>query len=143
LELGVIIINDSNDTNAAMAAFERNYQHHFNQNFPLHSFKPNRKQCPRLKWMTNGLVKSCNKKNKLYKCFKKSCKPEDKITYLNYFYKLKKLLRFAEKNYYDAEFKLVSDNLKKTWSLVNSLIKKKPVYDVIQSFVAYLPIVKK
>ena len=47
--------------------------------------------------MTQGLLRSCNKRSKLYKKYKISKKVEDKLKYIKYRNKLKSLLKKAEK----------------------------------------------
>lgn len=88
--------------------------------------------------MTKGLINinSCIWKGILYKHFRKSGHDEDKKNiYINYINQLKKLLRTVEKNYYAGKFNTVSSNLRKTWKLLNIVINKKLVNDIIGSFV--------
>ena len=127
-------ITNTHDVNAAMHIFEKTYQQKFNSYFPEKRCSTRRKNVPRMPWMTPALVKSSKKKAKLFKRYKKSGTPEAKIVYVTYLNIYKKCLVSAKKNHYDAKFKLVTNSLKKIWSLLNSLIKKKSVYDVIQSF---------
>ena len=48
--------------------------------------------------MSKGLVKACNKKNKLYKNYIKCKTPQSEEKYKKYKNKLVSLLRFCEKN---------------------------------------------
>src|SRR6218665_1877623 len=75
-------------------------------------------------WMTFGLLKSCNKKSKLYiKYLKKKRTADNKAKYIKYRNKFKTIRIKAEQLYYANEFTKNSHNLKKTWSIIRSLIK--------------------
>ena len=84
--------------------------------------------------MTKGLIKSCNNKAKLYKNFKRSGLKVDKLRYLTYLTKLLKILRIAETTYYAEKFRSLSTNLKKTWSLLNTIINKNHISDLTNPF---------
>ena len=75
--------------------------------------------------MTKGLLKSCNKKLKLYKTYCKYKSDDNKTRYIKYKNKLKSLLRKAEKDFYCNKFNKISGNIRQTWSLINSLLNKK------------------
>ena len=76
-------------------------------------------------WLTRSLVKACRKKNRLYKnhIMNKNIITEGK--YKKYKNKLTSILRYCEKQYYDDLFAEYSSNIKKTWSVLNSIIKNK------------------
>ena len=50
-------------------------------------------------WMTNGLVNSCKKKNRLYKMFLKIPNLQNETLYKDYKNKLTSIMRKAEKKY--------------------------------------------
>src|SRR5271155_911016 len=64
------------------------------------------------------------KKKNLFKKWLKSKKTEDKSKYIKYLSQLKKILKSAEKTYFDTQLKLVAGNLKKTGAILNVLISK-------------------
>ena len=105
---------------------------HFRKIFPEKVFKMNRKFRPRKEWVTKGLINSCIK-NKLYKKYKITGKLIDKENYNNYRNTLTKLLKLTEKSFYADKFRNVSNNLRKTWSILNRVINKTSVNDTIKS----------
>ena len=79
-------------------------------------------------WITPDLVNSINKKEKLYRAWKKSVTSKNKSGNLQLYneYKshrknLTKLIKHAKKTYYGNEFEKCTGNPKKTWSLINDL----------------------
>ena len=81
--------------------------------------------------MTKGLLKCCAKKSRLYSKYKKTNCALAKNRYLQYLNRLKKILKAAEKNYYSDLFTNASNNLRKTWKIIGTLLCKKPINDVI------------
>ena len=74
--------------------------------------------------MTSGLAKACETKSKLYKKHQR-CKTHDsKIKFTTYRNKLRSLLQKAEKDYYSKQLDYYKNNAKKSWNLINHLIKK-------------------
>ena len=73
-------------------------------------------------WMTRALLTSCKKKNKLYSNYKKHPTSNNKAKYLKYRNKFKALKLAAEKTYYEHEFARYSQDSKKTWRIIKSLI---------------------
>ena len=57
-----------------------------------------------LPWLTDGLIKSCKKKSRLLKAYKRSGTVGSKIRYVKYKNILKQLLRKEEKKYYEYMF---------------------------------------
>ena len=70
------------------------------------------------KWMTKGLLKSSNVKNKLYKTYKKYPSFLNKTNYTRYENKLINLCRYAENLYYINEFEINKNNTKQTLNLI-------------------------
>lgn len=112
------------DASNAYDLFHNQYNIIFNKHFPLKSLKCSYRLTPRHEWMTKGLIKSCLKKSKLYKKYRKTGKTVDKNCFVAYKKKLKHLLKVAEKTYYFDKFKSVSGNLRKTWKLLSSFTGK-------------------
>ena len=76
-------------------------------------------------WITQGLMKSCIRKSKLYMIYCKNRTLENKLRFTNYRNKLKSLLDKAEKFHYFELFNKMSGNIKETWKLLNSALNKK------------------
>ena len=77
-------------------------------------------------WITSGLLKSINVKNKLYfktchECFN----PEIKERYNRYKNMLDVLLKIAEKSYFEHKFTENQNNQKKTWQTINEALNRK------------------
>ena len=75
-------------------------------------------------WFTNGIKNACNKKNNLYKQFL-SCRTKNaEEKYKKYKNKLTTILRRCEKNYYNELLQSHQNDVKGTWKILNSIIKK-------------------
>ena len=117
-------VNETNDTNIVMTAFCDIYLSLFEKHFPEKCSRNKYKRTARQEWMTKGLINSCIKKAKLYKKFKKTGLKDDKVRYLTYLGMLKKLLRVAESNYYKDRFGAAAGDMRRTWSLLNTVLNK-------------------
>ena len=76
-------------------------------------------------WFTKTLKNACKKKNALYKKFLKSKNSIDETKYKTYKNKLTTILRNCEKSYYERLFESTKGDVKKTWGIINDLIKPK------------------
>ena len=76
-------------------------------------------------WITTGLVLSCKIKNKLHNKWIKArgttIEHVKKIEYKNYRSKLRNLIRASEINYFKSKFTKVCGDIKKAWSVINSI----------------------
>ena len=108
----------------------------FNQFFPNRTFKFSKKKYPRHEWMTKGLIKSCNKKSRLYKKFRQDPSLLNKTKYVIFRNKLKSLLVKAEKFYYREKFNSIQGDLCKTWKLLRTVMNRNNTYNVVNDFVA-------
>lgn len=104
----------------AYALFSLTFLQLYDRHFPLRSTKTGSKLSPRKEWMTRGLAKSCFRKSKLYR--NSLSDPSKLAFYVAYRNRLKSLLRIAEKSYYDAKLASYSGDLKRTWSLLRTII---------------------
>ena len=75
-------------------------------------------------WLTHGLKIAIMNKNKLYEQYRKNASTGRLEIYKMYKSKLNKLLRTAEKEYYDQIFINHKHNLKKSWSTIRAIINK-------------------
>ena len=76
-------------------------------------------------WITIGLAKSCNVKNRLYFLWRKSKSVRDWNNYQDYKRTLDKLLRKAKYDFYDKKFSDCKSDLKKTWRNINQILGRK------------------
>ena len=74
--------------------------------------------------MTESLLKSCRKKSRLLKVYKKTGANIAKIRYIKYKNTLKQALRHEEKKFYEHQFSIKANDARKTWKLINSLLNK-------------------
>lgn len=110
------------DTNRAYDTFLHEYKQKYELAFPICQMKPSRRNSPKNPWMSQGLLRSCNKKSKLYQKFIKNPNIQNKKAFTSYRNKFKAVRIQAEKNYYAAEFCRQSNNLKGTWKILKELI---------------------
>jgi len=114
---------DFPDPSMAYSTFETIFKQIYEESFPIKRIGKNVKQ--NKPWMTNCILKSIKRKNKLYKRF--LLKPDGNNEYLYKSYKntLTQLIRLAKKQYYDKILNDVKTNSKKTWQILNDIIKPK------------------
>ena len=94
----------------------------FNIHCPTLKTKLPKRKIPIKPWVTRGLIKSIQTKDKLYKKYVKKPTIENKTAYTKYRNHLNQLLRCSKKNYITSEIHLHKNNMKKTWGTLNSLL---------------------
>ena len=91
------------------------------------------KQIPRSKlkqkihkpWITNGLLKSIKVKQKMYRSHFLSNDPFKRDSYKKFTNILNKLKQQCKTTHYKQQFDFYKNNLKKTWTLISSLVNRK------------------
>ena len=73
-------------------------------------------------WFTKSLLRSINKRNKLYKQYLRHRSNEKLLRYKTYKNKLTDLLRVAKRLYFQNQIELNKINLKQTWRILNNAI---------------------
>lgn len=121
LSVNWTLIEDSSDPVQAYTEFHDTYSNIYNNCFPLRTVKSNSKICK--PWISKGLRKSINKKNKLYKQFLQNRITENR--YKIYKNKLTHSIRIAKRIYYDKKLTDNKANMKETWKILNSIINRK------------------
>ena len=76
-------------------------------------------------WMSKGLLISIKTKQKLYKSFFRSKDLEKVQKYKHYSNLLNHLKTKSKNDYYNKYFRSYQNNLKETWKLIGTLIKRK------------------
>ena len=89
----------------------------YNAAFPLKTLKISKKQQSSSPWMTKLLIRSCKTKSQLLVTSKKLGTDESRNKFTAYRNKLKKVIKAAEKMYYDQKFLENSSNSKKNLAL--------------------------
>ena len=97
------------------------YSRVYNACFPLKVIKGNLLNNCSSPWITPGLLKSINKKNRLYKKFITSPSLSNERKYKAYKNKLNHLIRIAKRKYYDTKFESAKNDLRTTWKLLNEV----------------------
>ena len=126
----VTLLCNNNDVNAGYEAFIAIYCNAFISFFPEKKVSCRKRTDPINEWMTEGLVRSVRKKNRLYK---KHMKAPDNlfftITFTNYRNKLKSILGKAKKDYLVKNFESASGDSAATWKFLNAIVRKgsKPI----------------
>lgn len=75
-------------------------------------------------WISKGIINACKKKNLLYKEFLKKRTIEAEQKYKLYKNKLTKIIRCSKIDYYSKLLEDNKNNVKKTWDVLNAIIKK-------------------
>ena len=73
-------------------------------------------------WVTSALLKSCQKKNKLYRYFIQYNSEQNKEAFVKYRNTFKKVKFQTKKIYYNKLFSEYKSNTHKTWNLIRSLV---------------------
>ena len=82
------------------------------------------------KWITNGILRSINKKYKLYKTLIQTDLDNTvlydrlKTEFKDYRASLRKIIRKAKRDYYTHIFNRHKNDIKKTWSLINETLNR-------------------
>lgn len=74
-------------------------------------------------WLTKGLLKSIRRKNKLYYKFINNRTPVNEERYKQYKNRLLKVIECGKRMYYSDSLAKTRNDIKGTWSIINSVIK--------------------
>ena len=116
-------ISRSRDTQQAFDTFHKHLVEIYNKHFPKIRIK--RKYNNRKPWLSEGLKNSIKQnKNKFYLKLKKvNSAPNDEL-YKSYRRKLQQLIKVAEKHHYHDLLIKYSNNMKKSWGVIKSVINR-------------------
>ena len=119
------LIKDSTVVKSTFSDFHSTLTHLYNKHIVVDKvFKSNRNKYEK-PWITTGLAKACKVKSKLHNIWIKSRgtmkENAAKTNYKSYRSKLKKLIQQAELNYFRNKFDNSSGNIRKAWSVINSI----------------------
>ena len=110
-----------------------------NKHFPVTTVRFNKYKHKHSTWITNGIIRSIKFKDKLYKLTKTT----STNSHLYNVYKqnlrvykniLKNVIKQAKYKYYENQFKKTANDVKKTWKVINSVIKDSQKNDNFPSF---------
>ena len=121
--------NNNDDPNHNHQILEESLIDSHNECFDTRVVKFNYKEHKISPWMTNGVLKSINHKNRFYKNFKQF-KPDsfiytEKQLYFNrYRNELKKTITHTKISYYKDLFKQYKFDMKKTWAVLSEILNR-------------------
>ena len=106
---------------------------------PCRTVKFNKKKHKVSPWISAGIIRSINFRDKLYKelklCPHISTEYNTKKNNLKVFNSiLKKIIRNAKKMYYESQFEKHKNDTRKTWGLINTILNKKKTVKELPEF---------
>ena len=118
------IPNILNETNSqiAFSTFYKTFKSLYDNCFNIVTKNLNKKDIEK-PWINETLLKQMKIRDKLYKLSVKNHVPRK--VYTDFRNLLNKQINVAKEKYYEKEFNIYEKNVKKTWSLINSVIKPK------------------
>jgi hypothetical protein len=90
----------------------------YNKHFPLRPVKATKVRLNQSPWITQGIVKSSRKKDKLYRKFLKTQNETNETKYKLYRNKLTHVIRKTKKMYFEKKFQTCKSDIKKTWDTI-------------------------
>ena len=115
-------ILDGVDANSDYNNFFNKFNELYDECIPMKKSKTNRKKIPQSPWITKGLLKSINVKNKLYKQYLLCPTEGNSVKFRSYRNKLNNLIRKCKREYYHNKFEKTKDNIRQTWKTINCVI---------------------
>ena len=119
----------ADNADASYNKLDKIIQNLIDKHFPDKYEKFDKYKHGKCKWITNGILNSIKKKDKLYKILRSTKKSDKnyetkKINFQTYQRLLKSSIRTAKKNYYFNQFNSIQNNIRKTWTAINNIINK-------------------
>ena len=125
-------INDVLNNQIAESAYEQFYkifQDSYDKSFPIKTKTITIKNIQK-PWVTETLISKIKRRDNLNKLANK--KKIDRTVYTEFRNNLTTELRQAKTNYYEDQFEMNANNTKKTWEVINSVIKSKKEYPKVK-----------
>ena len=128
------VIESINDANSAYDTFLQLYLEAYEQAFPLKIIKSSSNSHKREPWVTSGLLTSSRHKSRLYRKQASYPTTENINKYKKYNSIFNKLKRVLKKMHFNRILELARSDIKKTWSILNSVVGKKSDVKKFPSF---------
>ena len=120
----ILSIND--DVDKAYCVLYDEIESHLNESIPCITIKSNHRNTRRNPWITKGILRSINTKNRLYKkCVKHPKSSSRWAKYKRYRNKSNTIIKLSRQRYFDDNFRKVKGDTSYTWRVINDLIGKK------------------
>ena len=113
---------ENKDPDSAYNNFIVKFNALMNIHCPIIRSKLSKRKTPIKPWITKGLIKSIQTKDKLYKKYIKHPTINNKIIHTKYKNNLTQLLRLSKRNHISSEIELHKHNMKKMWGTLNNLL---------------------
>ena len=115
----------SPDVNQSMKNIEHTLSKVTDKHAPFKKVSISQRKRLKKPWITNCILVSIKKKQKLFKSHFMSNDPERAKEYKTYKNKLTKIKEIAKKNYFQPQFDMHKGNIKMSWKLIGMLINRK------------------
>ena len=116
------VLNE-NDANKSFDMLMEIVNFHYTNSLTLYTCKTsNYKKTPRQPWITKSLLRSINRKNKLFYKYKSHPTETNKNQYKKYKNILTTILRHEKKLYYSNKFSTHYKDIKQTWKVINNIL---------------------
>ena len=115
-----ILVNAN--VNVDYTIFLNKFDDLYNECVPLRKCNNKRKRNPRLPWITNGILKSINTKNKLYKEFLQNPTDFRRQKFVTFRNKLHTVIRKSKRSFYFNKFEQAKGNMRQTWKAINDVM---------------------
>ena len=125
-------VYEENDVNKAYENFINKLIFYYNKNIPIIRRK-NRKDEIKNPWITQGILGSIKKRNKMYKSYISNPSKENLNKYKQYRNKLTSTIRTSKEMYYAKQLENAEGNLNATWNIINKLINKNKSHNNVES----------
>ena len=125
---GIKDVMDMYNAESAFDQFDQIFEDTYNKSFPIKTktITAKRMQKP---WVTEALIDKVDERERLHTLQKK--KIISRAVFTDYKNKLTNEFRKAKSKYYKDQFEKNSNNVKKTWEVINSVIRSKKTHSKI------------
>ena len=118
------IINDSKNLHESTSQVIDKVKTITNKHAPMKEISSRKKRLFDRPWITKGILKSIKKKQKMYRTHYLSNNLQKQHEYKRYCNRLNQLKKKSKDDYYSKQFNAAKHNLKYTWKLIGTLIKR-------------------
>jgi hypothetical protein len=116
---------ETDDVNTMYNNFTNKFTNLYDECIPIKKINRRKKnQESKSPWITKGLLKSINHKNKLYKSFLKHRTAVKQEIYKTYRNKLNSLIRKAKRSYFTNKLNNYKNNMRSTWKVLKNILNK-------------------
>jgi hypothetical protein len=122
------------DAEQAYLFFHKKYSAIVNKHAPIQILTRKQQELELKPWITKGILTSTRVKGKTFKLFKRTQKSEHYKKFKLYRDTINSLLRKSKKQYYKKYFAEHINNMKKTWTGINSILHRQKMQKVTDIF---------